>query len=393
MNYIDRFEKMGFGMFVHFGLYSIIGKGEWINSTEAYPNDVYAKYADKFKVKKNWAKNLVSSAKKAGCKYITLTTRHHDGFSLYDTKGLSKFDTLNTVCGRDLVKEFVDECNKQGIVPFFYHTLLDWKVPEYQQDFSAYIDYLISSVELLCTNYGKIGGFWFDGWWDKPDEDWQFDRLYGIIRKHQPEAMIINNTGIDMRGKVGHPEIDSVTFERGKPMYIDQTEKHIAGEMCQVFNDHWGYASNDINYKSVETIIGDLVDCRCYGCNFLLNVGPLGNGALRTIDKGFLEVIGKWIKVNKNFIYNVKPCDVKAENTQILFDGKYYYAVIKNVCMSGNQNVALGGSVENVKIFADVKNPVWLDDGHPVEMNGNEIITEAFDYGVSLAIRIVRFEI
>ena len=119
MNYIDRFEKMGFGMFVHFGLYSVIGKGEWINSTPAYPNDVYAKYADKFKVKKTWAKELVSSAKKAGFKYITLTTRHHDGFSLYDTKGLSKFDTVNTVCGRDLVKEFVDECNKQGIMPFF----------------------------------------------------------------------------------------------------------------------------------------------------------------------------------------------------------------------------------------------------------------------------------
>lgn len=393
MNYVDRFEQLGFGMFVHFGLYSIIGKGEWSRHVFKYSEEEYKKYADKFKVKKTWAKELVKTAKKAGCKYINITTRHHDGFSLYDTKGLSKFDTVNTACGRDLIREFVDECNKQGIVPFLYHTLMDWEVSEYENDFPKYIDYLIKSVEILCTNYGKIGGFWFDGWWNKKDADWQFDRLYGTIRKYQPEAMIINNTGLSALGKVGHPEIDSVTFERHKPKYVDQSDRKRAGEMCQVLNDHWGYAKNDFNYKSTSKIIEDLIDCRGYGCNFLLNVGPLGDGSIRTIDKGILEIIGGWIKENKNFIYNVKPCDIKGENTKILYDGKYYYAIIKNVYMDADKNVAVGGDLENVKIYADVKKAVWLDNGKKVTMENDKVVVEAFNYGNSLSVRVIRFEI
>ena len=153
MNYIDRFEKLGFGLFVHFGIYSVVGKGEWANSLSNFPNDVYAKYISKFKVKKTWAKDLVKQAKKTGCKYITLTTRHHDGFSLYDTKGLSEFDSANLL-KRDFVKEFVDACNSEGIIPFFYHTLLDWKEPTYKNDFPKYIDYLIKSIKI--NNFQNI---------------------------------------------------------------------------------------------------------------------------------------------------------------------------------------------------------------------------------------------
>ena len=176
--YIERFSHLGFGMFVHFGLYSVIGKGEWYLTSN--PNADINKYnalINKFKIKKNWAKDLVATAKNAGCKYITLTTRHHDGFSLYDTKGLNDFDAPHSAAGRDLIKEFADECHKAGIVPFFYHTLLDWYNPDYKNDFPKYIDYLDKSIEILCTSYGKVGGFWFDGMWDKPDADWQEDRL------------------------------------------------------------------------------------------------------------------------------------------------------------------------------------------------------------------------
>ena len=111
--YIDRFKRFGFGMFVHFGLYSVIGKGEWFLHTAKMSQDEYNSYADKFTPEKDWAKRLVKTAKEAGCRYITLTTRHHDGFSLYDTKGLSDFDTVRTACGRDLIREFTDECNKE----------------------------------------------------------------------------------------------------------------------------------------------------------------------------------------------------------------------------------------------------------------------------------------
>ena len=146
--YIENFKRLGFGMFIHFGLYSVIGKGEWYYWQYKPDQKEYEKNIEKFRVTKNWAKNLVKTAKDAGCKYITLTTRHHDGFSLYDTCGLSEFDAPRSPTGRDLIREFVDECNKEGIIPFFYHTLLDWHNPDYNNDFPKYIDNLEKSKEM-----------------------------------------------------------------------------------------------------------------------------------------------------------------------------------------------------------------------------------------------------
>ena len=136
--YIKEFEKLGLGMFVHFGLYSILGKGEWAKCSLEIPDeDYYEPLPKQFDPKPDWAKDLVSVAKQAGCKYITLTTRHHDGFSLYDTCGLNTYDAPHAKCGRDLIREFVNACNEQGIIPFFYHTLLDWHDESYKTDFSA----------------------------------------------------------------------------------------------------------------------------------------------------------------------------------------------------------------------------------------------------------------
>ena len=393
MGYVEDFEKLGFGMFVHFGVYSLIGKGEWIKHDLKISDEEYDKLLGKFNVKKNWAKNLVSAAKKAGCKYITLTTRHHDGFSLYDTKGLNEYDAPHSACGRDLVREFVDECNKQNVVPFFYHTLLDWHVPEYKTDFPAYIDYLVESIKILCTNYGKIGGLWFDGMWDKPDADWQEDRIYGTIRKYQPTAMIVNNTGLSEQGKVGHHELDSVTFERGNPRFVDNSDRHRAGEMCQVLNDHWGYAEHDCNYKSVKELIENLVDCRSCNCNFLLNVGPKPSGDLRTIDRGILEAVGAWVKANKGFIYGIKASDVEAENAFIVRDEKYHYAIIKDVPMSADPNVQLGVAAKTVAVNADIKSAVWLDNGQPIEVKDNSFKVVPFSYGHSYSVRVARFSV
>ena len=260
--YIKDFEKLGLGMFVHFGLYSIIGMGEWVKFTHDIPIDEYKKNMSKFKVSKDWAHELVRTAKEAGCKYITLTTRHHDGFSLYDTCGLNTYDAVHSAAGRDLVREFVDECNKQGIIPFFYHTLIDWSVQYDESTFSKYLEYLRASVEIICKNYGKIGGLWFDGMWDHRDWNWEEDALYGMIRKYQPEAMIINNTGMDRLGMQGHIELDSVTYERGQPVTIDLNDrpKYLASEMCQIFGNYWGYSPEDIDYKPVKEILGNLID-------------------------------------------------------------------------------------------------------------------------------------
>lgn len=395
--YIKDFEKLGFGLFVHFGLYSVQGEGEWYLANNPNPDvKKYMKIPERFVIAKNWARDLVSTAKKAGCKYITLTTRHHDGFSLYDTCGLNEYDAPHSACKRDLVREFVDECNKQGIVPFFYHTLLDWWNPDYKNDFDTYIDYLIKSVEILCTNYGKIGGLWFDGFWDKPDANWQFDRLYATIRKHQPEAMIINNTGLSALGEVSHPEIDSVTFERGNPCFVDNSDRPRAGEMCEGITDHWGYAKNDICFKSTQRLLDTLITCRKCNCNLLLNAGPRANGLLTPIEKQLLESMGQWIKANKKFIYNAKSCEITAENAIMMQDDKYYYAIIPNVPMSANINVAHNVIEKTVTVNVNkkLKSGVWLDTGDKVELSGkNSFLAKAFTYGNSMYMRVARFKI
>lgn len=395
-DYVTRFEKLGFGMMIHFGLYSILGKGEWYLTLNSKANkEKYEALISEFNVSKNWAKELVKIAKEAGCKYITLTTRHHDGFSLYDTKNLSDFDVMHSATKRDLIKEFVDECNKQEILPILYHTMSDWHCSEYENDFPKYIDYLEESLKLLCTNYGKIGGIWFDGMWDKPEADWQESRIYGMIKKLQPQAMIINNSGLSKQGKLGHNLIDGVTFERGKPGKCVSEQRHVAGEMCQVLNDHWGYAKDDCNYKSVRSLIEDLVDCRKYNCNFLLNAGLMGDGMFREIDKCIFLEIGKWININKGFIYNVKACNLTAENADVLYDGEYYYAVIKNVGMAADPNVGLKNIIKSIKIKTNknIKNVKWLDNEETIDVKKNSFKIEPFAYGTSLAVRVAKFEI
>ena len=315
--YIKDFEKLGFGMFVHYGLYSVLGMGEWAKKHYNIPWEEYLKTLDSFCPNADWAQELVRAAKDAGCKYITLTTRHHDGFSLYDTCGLNDYDAPH-ICGRDLVKEFVDACNANGIIPFFYHTLLDWHEESYQEDFQAYLVYLRKSVEILCRNYGKVGGIWFDGMWDKPEEDWQEDALYGLIRSYQPDAMIINNTGLNHRGELGHIELDSVTFERGRPQPINLSDspKYIASEMCETFADHWGYAENDFNFKPTAELIQSLAICRRYRSNFLFNVGPKADGSLRTIDKGALEIFGQWTALNEEALREPAPVAIDVEGSR-----------------------------------------------------------------------------
>lgn len=394
--YIERFKKLGFGMFNHFGLYSVIGKGEWYLSQKLISQEDYNATIARFNVRRDWAKRLVKTAKAAGCKYITLTTRHHDGFSLYDTCGLNDFDAPHSACGRDLIAEFVEECNAAGIVPFFYHTLLDWYNTDYENNFPAYIDYLVKSIEILCKNYGKIGGFWFDGMWDKPNEDWQEDRIYGTIRKYQPEAMIINNTGLDALGRTGHIELDSVTFERGIPTFVDCSVKPIAGEMCEGITDHWGYAKEDISQKSVRELIDTLIDCRKCSCNLLLNTGLKGDGTITLAEKTALLAVGKWIKVNKKFIYTAVPAHIEAENAEIFRDGDTYYAVIKRVPMALNVNVTRAEDNKRIVIKTDKKitDAVWLDNGKKVKLCSDQAFdAQPFDYGYSYLARVAKFKL
>ena len=406
-DYIKRFESYGFGMLVHFGLYSNIGLGEWSKTLRNISDEEYTKNGfDKFNPDPDWAEKLVSTAKAAGCRYITLTTRHHDGFSLFDTCGLNEYDAPHSPAGRDIIREFVDECNKQDIVPFFYHTLLDWHEPSYNANFSEYLEYLRNSVEILCTKYGKIGGLWFDGWWDKKDENWEFDELYALIRKHQPQAMIINNTGLQLGGLIGHPEIDSVTFERSRPLKINTPDspKYVASEMCQIFGDHWGYATLDFNFKSLATIIEDYCTCRRYGANFLLNVGPKGNGKLRPLDTAMLTTLGEWINMSKEAVIGTRPAEIEIQNKEkdfILKGNGAYYLFCFDLGKTGNANVVRmsenGELVDKFSFGEKIKSVSWLENGKKVDFKQDgdavEIYTEGQPYGQSVVVRIAKIEI
>ena len=402
--YIKDFEKLGFGMFVHFGLYSVLGMGEWAKRKLNIPWEEYLKTMDSFNPKADWAQELVLAAKGAGCKYITLTTRHHDGFSLYDTCGLNAYDAPHT-CGRDLVKEFTDACRANGIIPFFYHTLLDWYEESYQTDFKQYLVYLRKSVELLCSNYGKIGGIWFDGMWHKPEEDWQEDALYSLIRSYQPEAMIINNTGLNHRGELGHIELDSVTFERGRPQRINMADspKYIASEMCETFADHWGYAENDFNFKSVRELIQSLAICRRYRSNFLFNVGPKADGSLRTIDKGALEILGQWTAFNDEALHEPAPVAVEVEGKPknfLLKKGSHYYLFLFDIHMYGDANVVINQeqNLENTFYLKEkVESVCWLDNEKQLQFQqeGDQVTVtaEPFHEGQNMVVRIARITV
>jgi alpha-L-fucosidase len=297
---VKDFEEMGFGMFVHWGLYALLGQGEWARYLRKIPREEYCKLADDFAVTKFDGRELARIAKRAGAKYITITTRHHDGFSLYDTKGLDTFDAPHSAAKRDLIREFVDGCNAEGIKPFFYHTKLDWNHPTYHGDFKKYLQYLRDSIEVLCTQYGEIGGFWFDGNWDRPPEtDWEDDQLYALIRRYQPNCIIVDNTGLERRGAVGNKELDSVTFEQGRPTPMDREgmDKYVAAEMCQTINQHWGYGKADFNYKSLAYLIETLCACRKVGANYLLNVGPDGDGVVPAMQAELMAGIGDYSRL------------------------------------------------------------------------------------------------
>lgn len=399
--YIKNFEKLGFGMFVHFGIYSTIGRGEWSRGVCGYSDEKYAKIAKSFNPKKDWADELVMHAKYAGAKYITLTTRHHDGFSLYDTCGITEYDAPH-YCNRDLIKEFTDSCRKEGIIPFFYHTLLDWHEGMYEADFPKYLEYLRKSVEVLCKNYGKIGGIWFDGMWHKPKNNWEEDALYSMIRKYQPEAMIINNTGLSARGALGHIELDSVTFERGRPQPInlEDSPKYIASEMCQTMANHWGCAKEDLSYKAPADIIKDLTVCRRYGSNFLLNVGPLGDGSLRNIEKATLEIVGEWMRFNGEAV-SALPCGIEVqgkENDFILEKDGAYYLFCNGLPIMADPNVVLQSEKSDYDTVFEtdkkIKSACWLDNGEALNFTQNEnsvtVRTVPFAYGRDLVVRVAK---
>ncbi len=287
-----------FGLFIHWGVYSMLGRGEWVMHNEKIPIPVYEKLQPRFNPVDFDAPEWVAIAKSAGMKYMTFTSKHHDGFCMFDSK-LTTYDSMNTPAHRDFVKELVDACHAADMKICFYYSLLDWHHPEYAKgrpggegDFAKYVEYMHGQLRELCTNYGKIDGIWFDGGWEHSAEEWRSKELIAMIRRLQPHIMINN------RAKV--------------PEDFDTPEQHVPGgalaggrlwETCMTINGHWGYAKNDYSHKSVRVLVHTLVDIMGKGGNFLLNVGPTPRGKIPQEDIARLAGVGRWMAVNGEAIY------------------------------------------------------------------------------------------
>ncbi|MBR2441079.1 MAG: alpha-L-fucosidase [Lentisphaeria bacterium] len=409
---IAAFEKLGFGIFVHWGLYAQWGRGEWAQCIYNVHPDEYAKWMDTFTAEDFDARELAKMAKDAGAKYITLTTRHHEGFSLYDTCGLNEFDAPHSPAKRDLVKEFVEACREFDIVPFFYHTTLDWKWHNKktqeldEEEFNEYLDYLYKSVEILCSNYGKIGGLWFDGNWSRKNSDWKEDRLYKMIHRLQPDAIVINNTGLSALGVVGKSdEIDSVTFENNtaRPINREGMKKYVAGEVCKTMNSHWGRSSRDFNMLSPARVIERLCQSRGTGANFLMNLGPEAQGKIPAYEKAVFELVGKWMNTFGEAIYNGKPIPGMKYpgNDFILQDGNTYYYFALDLSMGGDKNVvaaAVSGPRAVEGFDKEIISAKWMDDGEEgifVQDTEKKLLTikcDPFPYGTDMVVNILKIE-
>ncbi|KAA3606680.1 MAG: alpha-L-fucosidase [Planctomycetota bacterium] len=402
---VKRFEQMAFGMFVHWGLYSQIAKGEWVYHLHRVPLEDYRALAKSFHAEDFSGRALARAAKRAGMKYVTLTSRHHDGFSLYDTRGLSTWDVTHSAAGRDLILDFCEGCRAEGVVPMLYCTTLDWIEPRFEKDWKAYQEYLRSSIKLLCTEYGPIGGFWFDGNWSKPNADWETDALYGVIRKYQPEALIINNTGIGAGGKIGNPEIDSTTFERGRPEPIDRRghPKYVAGEMCHTLNFHWGIAERDFNYLSPAHVIEELCGCRRAGANLLMNVGPTASGAVPDYEKALLARVGDWIRMHggeEGPMYRGRPDRIQGEGRDFgLRLGDEVYLFVFDLTLTADTRAHAKSRGAGPRRFSGLsgkfKKAHWLDNGESLklEQEGNQDLilhSTGYPYGTNTVVRVAR---
>ncbi len=398
--YIKDFEQLGLGVFVHFGIYSLLGNGEWVANLRPGLIDEsdYRRLVDEFNPDN--MENMVLQIKRSGAKYITITTKHHDGFHLFDTFGNSDFDVMHSAAKRDLIKEFVDACRKHNIVPFFYYASFEWWHPDFENNFEKYLEYMRKDVEILCKNYGEIGGLWFDGNWSKDGEGdvWQEDKLYSLIRKYQPEAMIINNTGLELCGKTGHPEIDSVTYERGnaKPMNRDGMKKYVAGEVCDSMNMHWGLA-DDINFKSPMKILTSLAKSRSAGANYLLNVGPEASGNIPEYPMAMLNIVGKWMGMFGDAVHNGRPYWYREDyDTFILKDEKHLYFFYVNLARRGSADVTFISGSEGMITFDNidvkVENIRWMDNNEKLEFSliGDKLSVgfTGYDYGVDYCVRV-----
>lgn len=360
MDRMKWWKDAKFGMFIHWGVYSIPARGEWVMFQERIPKNEYRRFADMFKPDQYNPEKWASLAKKAGMKYIVLTTRHHDGFSLFDSK-VSDFTAPKTACGRDLIKEYVEAVRKEGLKVGFYYSLLDWRYDAYflgpEKDpngWEEFVNYVHSQVKELMSNYGKIDILWYDGGWPYNAEQWKSKQLNEMVRSLQPDIIINNRSQL--------PEDFDTPEQKIPGAFPNPDIPEREWESCMTLNDHWGYCRNDNNWKSPKTIIENLARCAAGGGNYLLNVGPDEKGLIPDKSVEILDEVGQWLDKYGESIYETERTKVPFHlGVTTMKNNKVYVHIFY-----WSEEFA----ISNTKI--NVKNAYILKDGSKVDFISEE---------------------
>lgn len=374
---LNWFQDVRFGMFIHWGLYAILAKQEWVMHTDRIPVPEYEKLVAQFNPTKFNAEEWVSIAADAGQKYMVITSRHHDGFSMYDT-ALSDYKVTNTPFGRDPIRELADAIAKRGDIKLgFYSSLLDWHHPAYRfreksgLAWSDYLEFLHGQVRELCTNFGELACIWFDGDWPhhKLDEtnayfeaggSFEYETLYNMIHMLQPDAVVLNNRhekplpGEDIQGfEQDLPGLNTAGFNT--PNVYD-----LPLEVCMTINDHWGYSASDQNTKTTRHLVHLLVRSASAGGNYLLNVGPTPLGEIVPLHAERLRGVGRWLDAYGESVYGTRAGVIPPTSVAVSTrKGDTHYVHVLDYT---SDSVKLSGVPESIRSAA------LLRDGSAVQM-------------------------
>jgi len=374
----EWFEDAKFGLFIHWGVYSVLGDGEWVMNNQQIPVKTYEKIPAFFNPTGFDAKAWVQMAKAAGMKYITITSKHHDGFAMWDSQVSGYNIVKQSPYGKDVLKMLAEECRKEGIKLFFYHSQLDWHHPDYfprgrtggeytgrpeKGDWYKYLDYMDAQLTELLTNYGDLAGIWFDGMWDKKDADWRLEKTYKLIHQLQPGALVGSNHHMPpFEGE------DFQMFEKDLPGHNttgfapEQKIGALPKETCETINHSWGFNLKDQAHKSKKELIQYLVKAAGYGANFLLNVGPMPNGKIQPEHIERLNQMGEWLQTYGPTIYGTRGGPLTARDWGVTTQkGNVVYVHILNWYDESLVIPSWGKKIKSARLFSD-KTPVKFSE-------------------------------
>ncbi|MEG1995944.1 MAG: alpha-L-fucosidase [Oscillospiraceae bacterium] len=422
---VEWYVDARFGMFIHWGLYAIPARGEWVRSGEETSIEDYQVYFDEFNPTDFEPKKWAKAAKDAGMKYAVLTAKHHDGFCLFDSK-LTDYKSTNTACKRDLVREYIEAFRAEGIKIGLYYSLLDWHHEDYPKygdaqhpmrnniafkdekiDFDNYLKYMHGQIEELCTNYGKIDLFWFDFSYDNlSGEAWKATELVRMIRKYQPDVLIDNRLEVSGYGfgsiATANPTEFSGDFVSPEQIIppngiFDEAGNRVVWESCITMNNHWGYCSTDKYFKSADMLVKKLVECVSKSGNLILNVGPDAKGNIPSESLEILSGIGKWMHKNSDSVYGCSNSGIEKPDFGRITrnDNKLYYHITEPLVGFIPLNGITKEQVQKIRLLQDGTElkiaDTWITKNYPdyvfVSLGANPILPNETDTVIEVTLK------